>query len=148
MLEIPIVQGNTLPAVTEDEFVRRYCEVIKSVFFTEPIWNGTPEFKATFPFGLLIYSNAHPELTEFMGRDATWPFLDNITREKFYVFAPRPEPGAKVLDKDQNEAMYAACRVFGLQSILLNPCLVVFDFKFEHKRGREDWQHIYDAKLG
>jgi len=148
MIEIPLLEGKALKSFDKRDFEEAYCKTIRSIFFEEPIWNGTPEFKKTFPFGFLLYSNANPELVEFMGQESTWSFLDTITREKFFIFSARPEKGGKTLSEECNESMLAAAHAFDLGSIVLNPCLIVFDFHFSHKKGKADWEHIYDANIG
>ena len=97
MIEIPILHGKKIEDFGRRELAESYCQVVRSIFFEEPLWNGTPEFTRVFPFGFLLYSSANPEMIMFMGQDGIWDFLDTITRKKFFVFSVRPEAGGKAI---------------------------------------------------
>ncbi len=147
MIEIPSLEGKSLNNENDSLFSKAYCETIRNIFFKDGVCNDTPGFQKSFPFGFLIYSNAHPDFIEFMSKEGSWEFLDTVTRSKFFLFSIHPENGQKVLTSKDNETMIGLAKAFGLDEVCLNPQLVICDFDFEHRKGKADWEHIYNTSV-
>jgi hypothetical protein len=147
MVEIPILNGASLGKPWESDLAGEYCRIMREIFFTYGPCNDTPEFTHTYPFGFLLFTNAHPEMRAFMARPDAWDFLNALTRERLFIFSHKLEEGNKVLSREQEEAMTLLFKTFRLGDIPLTPYLVLCDFTFHHKPGREPYEHHYDTKL-
>lgn len=147
MVQLPIINGRQIGDPHKDKIAAEYCNIIQNIFFKEHIWNGTPEFNVTVPFSFLLYTNGQPEFRNFMALADTWEFLNSLTRDSLYIFSLKPEKVGQPFSKEEEDGVLTLSKIFGLGGIMLNPHLILCDFDFTHKKGDEDWEHIYDARI-
>jgi hypothetical protein len=147
MVQLPIINGKQIGDPYNDKVANEYCNIIQNIFFKEHIWNGTPEFRVNVPFAFLLYTNGHPEFRNFMAQSDTWEFLNSLTRDKLYVFSLKAEKVGQPFSREEEDGVMMLSKIFEIGDIMLSPHLVLCDFDFEHRKGREDWEHIYHAKI-